>query len=952
MSETPAKLLALLAAIAAPLVLVRCMERSFAQAPITAGGNSGDLIAFRIVFGELQEKASDYSGSLALSTGEVIRLAPWRFIRPDGLEGTNGWRLHIQRAGFENQPDRPVPLMVDEGARNLVPGGVDATVRAPASAMVRVRTASGDFDIPMQQLQYGAILNFLGGDVTVQRIPVSERVTEAPAKSGVEEHDYSDVAITSQGATWVAWQAYRDTGDHVYVRHSIPGGWSETTRLTSQKGDIFRTAVGEDASGRAWVVWSERTEENWNLYTRVFDGKQWSAVRQVTSGDSPNAWQHLIRARDGTLHLIWTGYREGESHVLWSRLASDWWTAPVDVSGAGAWAPAGATDSAGNLYIAWDSYRTGNYDIFLRKVNGNGAMDPLQQVTHSTLFQAHPSVAVDGQDRVWLAWDESGMNWGKDWTHEDPWRGTTLYTDRHPRLAVLENGAWKQPAADLMAAVPRRYTRFIEQPRIACDGAGRLWVSLEIRTSSGTNISENWANGGHWERFLTSLDGDHWTPLVPISESGTRPEGAFAIKPMPHGVGMSWTYNNAPFGTEIPRQHEILEAAFHDSAPATAPELEAFVDSFGRDRPVHPNEAADVSRIRAYRTSKETGGLRILRGDFHRHTEISGDGGGDGSVEDYFRYMLDAAQMDTGIISDHNAGNDNEYTWWRTEKAIDLFRIRGRFTPLFGYERSIPYPNGHRNLVFAQRGVRTLPISREEQRGQVNTGTVLYPYLRQNRGIAMPHSIATQQGTDFRDNDPLLEPLVEIYQGYHASYEYEGAPRAESENYKLVPVLGELQPKGFYWNALDKGYKLGVEASSDHISTHSSYTLIYSPSVDRAAIVESMRRRHVYGATGNIIVDFQAADARGTPHLMGEAFETNAAPKLIVKIIGTDRIAAVDIVKNKTFIYHSDLGVNSVEFTYVDNHPAAGESYYYVRVLQVDRNIAWSSPVWVTYKAR
>ena len=85
---------------------------------------------------------------------------------------------------------------------------------------------------------------------------------------------------------------------------------------------------------------------------------------------------------------------------------------------------------------------------------------------------------------------------------------------------------------------------------------------------------------------------------------------------------------------------------------------------------------------------------------------------------------------------------------------------------------------------------------------------------------------------------------------------------------------------------------------------------------------------------------------------MGEAFETNAAPKLTVKIAGTDRITAVDIVRNKNFIYHSAPGTNSVEFTYVDNSPAVGESYYYVRVMQIDRNLAWSSPVWLTYKAR
>jgi hypothetical protein len=31
----------------------------------------------------------------------------------------------------------------------------------------------------------------------------------------------------------------------------------------------------------------------------------------------------------------------------------------------------------------------------------------------------------------------------------------------------------------------------------------------------------------------------------------------------------------------------------------------------------------------------------------------------------------------------------------------------------------------------------------------------------------------------------------------------------------------------------------------------------------------------------------------------------------------------------------------------VDNQPPAGESYYYVRVIQVDDQMAWSSPIWI-----
>ena len=49
---------------------------------------------------------------------------------------------------------------------------------------------------------------------------------------------------------------------------------------------------------------------------------------------------------------------------------------------------------------------------------------------------------------------------------------------------------------------------------------------------------------------------------------------------------------------------------------------------------------------------------------------------------------------------------------------------------MFGYERSPSYPNGHRNVVLAERGVRPLPITQDEMRGKIRTGPILYPYLR------------------------------------------------------------------------------------------------------------------------------------------------------------------------------------------------------------------------------
>jgi hypothetical protein len=40
-----------------------------------------------------------------------------------------------------------------------------------------------------------------------------------------------------------------------------------------------------------------------------------------------------------------------------------------------------------------------------------------------------------------------------------------------------------------------------------------------------------------------------------------------------------------------------------------------------------------------------------------------------------------------------------------------------------------------------------------------------------------------------------------------------------------------------------------------------------------------------------------------------------------------------------------------VSFRFVDDTAKPGEShYYYVRVEQTDGNLAWGSPVWITYE--
>jgi hypothetical protein len=358
---------------------------------------------------------------------------------------------------------------------------------------------------------------------------------------------------------------------------------------------------------------------------------------------------------------------------------------------------------------------------------------------------------------------------------------------------------------------------------------------------------------------------------------------------------------------------------------------------------------AAVKEIHEYRGGPEKD-LRIVRGEFHRHSEISTDGGNDGTLFDQWRYIRDAVGLDWVGCCDHDNGGGREYSWWITQKLTDVFYTPGKFSPMFSYERSVVYPDGHRNVIFVQRGIHTLPrlnpssfgTPMEENHVSHTPDTqMLYAYLKQFDGIVGSHTSATGMGTDWRDNDPNAEPVVEIYQGLRQDYEMPGAPRANTQE----DSIGGWRPKGYVSLALDKGYRLGFEASSDHISTHMSYANLYVKELTRENVLDALKKRHVYAATDEILADVES----GT-HMMGDEFSSADPPTLKIKLRGTSKFAKVTIIRNGKFVYSASPYTQVVDFTWRDNQPERGKtSYYYVRGEQDDGEIVWISPMWITY---
>ena len=927
--------------------------------------------------------------------------------------------------------------MLEMAGGDVAAKAVILELAAPESQAVSIFTRYGDFSFVPADVPYGVTqaVGIFRGDVTIERVPIPRPVT-GPAF----EDDDPALLRTRGGEYWLAWVAYatrrRDGynytgGDQVMVARGRDGlAWEKAVSLTPP-GDHFRVALAEDGRGRIWCVYSEQKEletGNFDLYARSFDGKTWSSEQRLTSSPFPDIFHRLAAGRDGNLYLVWMGYRPGPKHgapqsdILMRVLSGDRWGEEINLSESEEddWEPAVAVDSSGRAWVAWDSYRAqgggpASYDVLIRSYSASGA-SPVQTVTATPFAELSADVAVDEGGRVWVAWEEGGVNWGKDTGYENPkhriWLkpgGSRLYGPpnsnaalyRRPRLAILEGGRWQEPQARLEAAWPETLRRNLySHPRLGLDGGGRVWVFLRHQW-----IAEGRNGGQFFDSYATTLTGDagrqQWLPPVLLPGSTARQDAIAAAAPADGGIALAVVGDHRRLPVPLPVNHDVSTLVLASGGiRQPVPALEPFQPSApGEFAATHPDEPAQVASVRNYRVTTGGRSFKIVRGDLHRHTEISMDGAIDGSLWDLYRYALDAADLDYIAVTDHNYGawldtdepesknTDNEYQWWRTQKSADLFYVPGRFVPLYGYERSVNFPRGHRNIFHVRRGVFSFRVPKlflgERPELIESDARGLWSYLRSTGGIALPHSTGTNMGTDWRLRDDALEPVAELYSGDWGGFEEDGQARAATRDAEGGGFSGRFPfVNGLIWNALGAGYKMGFIASSDHWSTHIAYANLLVPDgvTTRAAILEALRNRRTYASTDNIVLDFSADGV-----LQGGEMRASRSPKFQVRVRASEPILRLEIIKNNRIVFTrgADPGGDpkTLDFEYRDDagfadtsmaatkevrdwaapetgirpRPAEKAAYYYVRVTErysrelPDREgeVAWSSPIYV-----
>lgn len=779
----------------------------------------------------------------------------------------------------------------------------------------------------------------------------------------------SAVASDGDGGAWVVWSERVEGNFEIFARHLSGGKLGQVEKISANEGNDLSPVAAADAKGRVWVSWMAAKNGYFHIAARVLVGGKWGEV-QTVSANTTNCWNPAIAAEllegGGKVSIAWDCYDKGDYDV-WMREYNADMTAPAPqpVANSSLYEArvTASYDQAGALWLAWEK---------------------------SGATWGKDWGAYDGADGIGLYRDRQiGIAVWKDGSWQEPAGDLTaaLPTAKAFSAARFDRGAPPvSPEADDPIAsaaylspaqrkgAPGKHAEaktwgvYNNLGRLVCGQDGRVWCFVRARQNNSRG-----ALGSVWVTAAAYLDGDHWVgPIfLPHSENliynlpalGAGKLGVFVAHATDHRIDRMSEFNaakspkgkggNAALDASMdPFDNDVYFSRLENPAGAAAAVVLKVCAMPPTDNPLpSPRtkaERAELVAIRGFRSDYQGKELRILRGEFHRHTEISGDGGGDGPLEDMWRYGIDAAGMDWLGNGDHDNGNGREYSWWLTQKTTDAFMVPDHFTPMFSYERSVSYPEGHRNVVFAQRGVRTLPrlpISDPRVFEPAPDTAMLYKYLHQFGGVCASHTSVGTMGTDWRNNDPEVEPMVEVYQGARQNYEYPGCPRCPTAE----DAIGGWEPAGFICNALLKGVKFSFESSSDHGSTHISYAMIYAEESTREGILAAMKKRHTYGATDNIIAETRCTASDGQRMMMGDEFTVKGAPSIDIKLIGTTPLSRVVIVKDNEEVSITTPGTKEVQFTWTDPKPVAGKTcYYYVRGEQDNGELVWASPMWIT----
>ena len=334
--------------------------------------------------------------------------------------------------------------------------------------------------------------------------------------------------------------------------------------------------------------------------------------------------------------------------------------------------------------------------------------------------------------------------------------------------------------------------------------------------------------------------------------------------------------------------------------------------------------------------------MNIYFGDLHTHTVHSIDcierEKLEATPEQYFEYAKKSSCLDFLAVTDHhepwNEGRHllTEEAWSDINKMASKYNTDREFIAFPGFE------------FRCERGDSTIVLGEDFSYKDIAVPEIknikaLWEYFKGRNYISIPHFHnpgKLEEGQWYECPYEGVETVLEINSG-HGSYERPDVLE------RRIPLSKKSRPDRYGQYFLENNYRYGFTCNSDGHKGNpgrNGLCAVFARELTREAILEGIRKRHVYGTTNARIKLVFTMNGQ----LMGSVLPKDSPRDILIHATGERQIKAVDIFRNSELykrIKPASPGFN-FEASIVD--PEAAN--WYVRITQIDNHIAYSSPIW------
>ncbi len=750
---------------------------------------------------------------------------------------------------------------------------------------------------------------------------------------------------------WTAWAAYGAAGSRAFVR-KFDGENAGPIEPLSPTDTMQTRPICIPAEEGVQFVWLEKVGGQYAFWTRKHDGNAFTECREhYLLPDSAKVWEpQALLDESGVLWICWAHSVKGDSRIEILRALPNGKTAKVSLGNHARYnyRPRMVEWGSQGIYVVWDSYRDGAYDIYGCAVDPAGPQEEVK-LSRDAEWEHKSTLCRDADGALWAVWVR-----GVDVMY----RSSTLQQKYSLRGARLDGRSWEplsgtDGGADIAPLHYGLLTDFPKPPNLGHMGrrlfpilkgaeAGGVWLFYEVKADEGqgTRTSKGRLFG-------------HRCSDGPWSEPYTVAEGRIFYE-LPH---------NSTVGTDLfllsqdmDTDERHLEKARLTTDLLIVPQANRRIDLTEWKEVRLPFGDRPKDRPRNELPGEESGKYHLFWADLHCHSAASIEM--EGEPDELGHYARDKAQIDGLTVSDNdnfwsrfvrqNVRHLKDFEWDYVKGNASVLNEPGQFAMFPGYEMTVT------DRVDSGRDHRSVMSDEDDMEMDLLHFKYEGAYWKGERDT---HKETEECLAWFKEKGYLALPHPHNgkWNLYDTDVEWGiDLCAAWMINFDLYDI---------YFKYLNAGHKFAFTGSGDshhrNPGLSGALTGIWTDRLDRAAFLEAIKARRCYATAGRkILIEFTIND-----HMMGSSLIVEEDPVLKWRVVGEENQDYTLHIHRDGRLMHDDRFVGRTEgeleeFRMHQYRP--GKHYYYLEVLSPDpipqypANVAhamgakgWSTPIWV-----